>query len=60
MSNVMFTNHYRCPCGHEWIDKWVHASNDRCPKCNKEIEPYKSDPGHGYGRKSDHVPGRPK
>jgi hypothetical protein len=41
-----YTNHYRCECGHEWQDTWSCMCNDRCPKCNKEIEPYDSD-DHG-------------
>jgi len=23
-----------------WEDEWDCACNDRCPSCNKEIEPY--------------------
>jgi hypothetical protein len=41
----MFTNHYRCVCGTEWEDTWDCACNDRCPSCNKEIEPHHSDGG---------------
>lgn len=40
---VMFVNHYRCSCGEEWEDTHSAACNDRCPQCNKEIEPYKSE-----------------
>lgn len=36
-------NYYKCPCGEEWQDNWTCACNDRCPKCNKEIEPYASE-----------------
>ena len=33
---------YRCPNdGEEWEDYWSCACDDRCPKCNAEIEPYK-------------------
>jgi hypothetical protein len=28
-----------CACGTEWWDEWDCLCNDRCPKCNKEIEP---------------------
>ena len=38
----VFTNHYRCPCGKEWEDRWSCACNDKCPECNKEIEPHTS------------------
>ena len=38
----MFMNYYRCPiCKHEWEDQWDATCNDKCPNCNKEIEPYK-------------------
>jgi len=40
---IRFINHYRCPDdGTEWTDRWSCACNDKCPTCNKEIEPYKS------------------
>lgn len=38
-----FLNKYRCPCGRRWSDLWSCGCNDRCPDCNKEIEPYSSD-----------------
>lgn len=38
-----FVNCYECPCGETWNDVWDCACNDKCPKCNKEIEPYKSE-----------------
>lgn len=37
-----FANHYRCPCGEEWEDEWCCACNDKCPRCNAEIEPHES------------------
>ena len=38
-----FRNHYECPvCGTIWTDEWDCQCNDRCPKCNAEIEPYDS------------------
>lgn len=39
----LYLNHYRCPCGAEWEDSWSCTCNDRCPDCNKEIEPYESE-----------------
>ena len=42
-SSVRYLNQYRCPyCQTEWEDSWDCACNDRCPDCNKEIEPYES------------------
>jgi hypothetical protein len=39
-----FINHYRCPYdGTEWDDASPYTNNDRCPECNKEIEPYDSE-----------------
>lgn len=38
-----YVNSYRCPDdGTEWEDTWTATCNDRCPTCNKEIEPYAS------------------
>ena len=34
-----YRKHYTCPCGAEWYDEWDCLCNDRCPRCNKEIEP---------------------
>lgn len=34
-----YRKHYSCPCGTEWWDEWDCLCNDRCPRCNKEIEP---------------------
>ncbi len=40
---VRYLNKYRCPyCQTEWEDVWDYGCNDRCPDCNKEIEPYES------------------
>jgi len=36
-----YTNHYR-HCGTAWSDNWSCMCNDRCPVCNKEIQPYES------------------
>lgn len=39
-----FRNHYRCPYDEfEWVDLWSCVCNDRCPVCNAEIEPYRSE-----------------
>ncbi|WP_235048846.1 hypothetical protein [Methylomonas sp. MK1] len=43
VSTVRYQNQYRCPyCKTEWEDIWDCGCNDRCPDCNKEIEPYES------------------
>jgi hypothetical protein len=39
---MRFRNHYR-HCGVEWDDEWDSTCNDKCPECNAEIEPYKSE-----------------
>ncbi|WGS85140.1 hypothetical protein [Methylomonas sp. UP202] len=42
-STVRYLNQYRCPyCQTEWQDGWDCGCNDRCPDCNKEIQPYES------------------
>jgi hypothetical protein len=41
---IRFINHYRCPVdGTEWSDEWSCTCNDKCPTCNKEIEPSESE-----------------
>jgi hypothetical protein len=40
---MRYINHYECPCGEQWIDEWDCACNDKCPACNKEIEPHHSE-----------------
>ena len=38
-----FINKYWCSeCNENWVDVWSCACNDKCPSCNKEIEPYES------------------
>ena len=37
-----FINFYR-HCDTEWTDVWDCTCNDRCPICDDEIEPYKSE-----------------
>lgn len=34
-----YTSNYDCTCGHQWTRTWTVACNDKCPKCNLEIEP---------------------
>jgi hypothetical protein len=40
-----FYRHDDCPedSGVEWEDRWSCACNDRCPACDREVEPYKSE-----------------
>jgi len=39
---IIYTNYYHCPiCDHNW-EEWDCMCNDRCPECNREIEPYTS------------------
>lgn len=41
---IIFSNHYKCSeCGHEWVDMWSCACNDRCPVCDTETEPHLSE-----------------
>lgn len=43
--NETWLNHYLCPCGEHWEDRWDSQCNDHCPSCHAEIEPYISDDG---------------
>jgi hypothetical protein len=37
-------NHYECDhCVEYWTDDWSCCCNDRCPVCDRETEPYKSE-----------------
>ncbi len=39
-----FLKYYRHrECYTSWTDEWSCACNDRCPRCDAEIEPYKWD-----------------
>jgi hypothetical protein len=39
-----FLKYYRHKeCHTRWTDEWSCACNDKCPRCNAEIEPYKWD-----------------
>lgn len=41
---MLYRNYYKCPNdGEEWEDEWDSMCNDHCPKCEAEIEPYKSE-----------------
>jgi hypothetical protein len=45
MEGLQYTMHYRCPDdGTEWAMSWSCICDDRCPTCNHEIEPYKTEP----------------
>jgi hypothetical protein len=38
---VHYENYYACAnCGEHWVDVRDCMCNDKCPDCNKEIEPY--------------------
>jgi len=40
---VSVVNFYRHKeCASKWVDLWDCGCNDRCPKCDAEIEPYLS------------------
>jgi hypothetical protein len=41
-TSTEYLNKYR-HCGQEWEDRWSCACNDKCPVCDKEIEPYESE-----------------
>lgn len=44
LENKKYRNFYKCSeCGKEWQDEWDSTCNDRCPDCDAEIEPYKSE-----------------
>lgn len=38
----LYHNFYK-HCEKEWDDEWDSMCNDKCPKCNAEIEPYRSE-----------------
>jgi hypothetical protein len=54
-----FTNFF-VHCRQEWEDEWSCMCNDRCPVCNREIEPYASweqgDPDPNMHVGSDWIP----
>ncbi len=39
---MQYTNYY-VHCQQVWSDVWDCMCNDKCPVCNKEIEPFMSD-----------------
>lgn len=39
---IVYRNFY-FHCNQFWYDTWSCMCNDRCPKCNAEIEPYYSE-----------------
>ena len=41
---LAFRNYYQCPYDlTKWRDEWHCTCNDRCPVCDREIEPYFSE-----------------
>jgi len=41
--NETYLNEYYCAhCDIHWDDVWDCMCNDKCPECDKEIEPFKS------------------
>ena len=39
-----FRNYYRCHrCAFDWDNEDDCTCNDRCPRCNAEIEPHESE-----------------
>jgi len=41
---IEYINHYHCEgCNIDWQTIWDCACNDKCPHCNTEHEPFKSD-----------------
>ena len=39
-----FRNYYQCPYDDtKWRDEWHCTCDDRCPVCDREIEPYFSE-----------------
>lgn len=47
----VWLNSYRCDdCSEEWDDEWSCKCDDRCPICDEEHEPYKSE----WNALSDH------
>ena len=44
MDVSQFINHYQCPDdGTKWTMVWSCMCDDRCPSCDHEIVPYKSE-----------------
>jgi len=43
-TGISYVNYYSCPYdGAQWADAWSSMCNHKCPRCNAEIEPYRSD-----------------
>ncbi len=51
-SEDRYTNYY-VHCKVEWNDNWSCMSNDECPNCHGEIEPYASLDNDGTGSPDD-------
>lgn len=44
MPEPVWRNSYHCEaCDVSWDDVWSCACNDKCPECNREIEPEESE-----------------
>jgi len=44
MADPQYVNYYRCPDdGTQWTMVWSCKCDDRCPSCNHEVVPYKSE-----------------
>lgn len=42
--SMAYKNYYHCKeCKQRWKSDWLHTCNDKCPNCNSEIQPYKSE-----------------
>jgi len=42
-TDIVWLNRYTCEsCGTHWTDEWSCKCNDRCPRCDAEIEPHSS------------------
>lgn len=39
----LWDNHYECPCGEEWTDRWSATCDDDCPKCGTTCSPSSSE-----------------
>lgn len=40
---------FYCHCGTQWESDWECVTNDECPECGAEIEPYAYSQGDDWG-----------
>lgn len=40
---VTWRNHYECPCGEAWTDRWCCQCDDECPSCGADCSPSESE-----------------